>query len=43
MKSEQFKHNLKKAKRLNEERRFRETIKRIDASIEVIKKLSKFI
>lgn len=43
MKAEQFKHNLKKAKRLNDEARFQSAMNKIDIRIENIKKLNKFI
>lgn len=43
MKKEQFKHNLEKVKRINNQRRFLETIETIEKRIETIQKLNKII
>jgi len=43
MKKEQFKHNLEKVKRINDQRRFLETIETIEKRIERIQKLNKII
>jgi len=43
MKKEQFKHNLKKIKRIKEEERFSNTMKEIEKRIEIIKQLNKRI
>lgn len=43
MNKEQFKHNLEKAKRQQDQKRYLETIARIDKSIETIQKLNKII
>ena len=43
MKKEQHKHNLEKVKRQADQKRYLETIARIDKSIETIQKLNKII
>ena len=43
MKKEQYKHNLEKVKRQKDQKRYIETIARIDKSIETIQKLNKII
>jgi hypothetical protein len=43
MKKEQHKHNLGKVKRQAEQKRYLETIAKIDRSIETIQKLNKII
>ena len=43
MKKDQFKHNLEKVKRINDQRRFLETIETIEKRIETIQKLNKII
>ena len=43
MKAEQFKHNLKKMKRINDHIRFKESMEEIDQRIKKIKKLNTFI
>jgi hypothetical protein len=43
MKGKQFKHNLEKAKRQQDQKRYLDTIARIDKSIEKIQKLNKII
>ena len=42
-KKKQFKHNLEKVKRINDQKRFLETMEQIEKRIEIIKQLNKRI